>query len=158
MNNVFEDLAAANATRPMQVKLRRIAKQPMVPTEREKKQYDKQKQMQLFKRWKREIRQGLVEGIYGPEIIMLLRFLRKVPEPEALIAWIKGSKWLLEGESIVKQNVMSYINSTLERWYIRHGEPPFNDSLWDEPDSPSVTIFKLLRTDSDVIPAKNTRR
>ena len=143
MTNPFEDIAT-KASRPMQKKLQRQAKQPMVPTAMEKKQYDKAKQLLLFKKWKREIRQGLIDGDYGSEIVQLLKLLRRTPDSDVLVRYVQNSKWLIEADKKVRSTILSWIADAIMRWDIRHGRPPFNDSLPWEPDTPFVAIRKIL--------------
>lgn len=141
--NPFEDVGAS-ASRPTRKKIERAAKQPMVPSAREKKQYDKAAQLLLFRQWKREIRRGLVEGIYGPEIVQLLRLLRRIPDEAVLVEFVQRADWLLKSDLEVRYNVLSYIGHAMMRWNIRHGLPPFNDSLPGEPDSAFIAIRRLL--------------
>jgi hypothetical protein len=146
--NPFEDLADS-ASRPTRKKMQReavkTARQPMVPTAMEKKQRDKGIQMRLFLKWKREIRQGMIDGDYGPDIVQLLRLLRTIPDSDVLVNFVKNSKWLLQSDQRIKDNVLGYIMSCMARWNVRHGLAPLNDSLPHEPDSPSVIVLKLLR-------------
>lgn len=147
MSNPFEEVAN-EASRPTQIKMARAAKQPMVPSPREKDQYDKAKQLQLFKQWKKEIRSGLASGDYGPEIVQLLRLLRRIPDEDVLIRFVQ-QRWLAEATLEVRYNILSYIDHAMMRWNIRHGLPPFNDSLPDQPDSAFIIIRKLLVFDHD---------
>jgi len=143
MSNPFEDMAE-QATRKMRKRIERQAIQPMVPTPMEKAQYDKNKQLQLFKKWKREIREGMSRGIYGTEIITLLKLLRKTPDSTVLVQFVQKSKWLLDADIETKYSILGYIGDAMIRWNIRHGLPPMNDSLPDEPDTPFIVIRKLL--------------
>src|SRR3954465_10552346 len=109
--NPFEEVATS-ASRPTQKKMARAP-----TTAREKDQYDKAKQLQLFKQWKREIRQGLAEGIYGPEIIQLLRLVRRRPDEDVLIRFVQ-QRWLQKATLEVRYNILSYIDHTMMRWNI----------------------------------------
>lgn len=148
MTNPFEDLASS-ASRPTRIKMeaaaRRAARQPMVPTPREKEQYDRQKQMLRFLKWKKEIRQGLIDGTYGPEIVQLLRLLRTIPDSDVLVRFVKRTYWLRHADQKVKDNVLGYILDCMARWNVRHGLAPFNDSTPWQPDNTSVIVMKLLR-------------
>lgn len=141
--NPFSGMAG-NATRHTQKKIERAAKQPMVPTPREKDQYDKRKQLQLYKQWKRRIREGLAAGDYGVEVIMLMRLLRRTPDAATLLAWVQGSKWLLNATEQVRYEILGYIGHSLIRWNIRHGLPPFDDALPGMPLDDGLKIRNLL--------------
>lgn len=142
MTNPFEDLAASG-TGTKHVR-KKIARQPMMPTEREKEQLDQKKQFGLYLKWKREIRRGMAEGDYGPEIVGMLRFLRKIPDGPTVVTWINDQQWLVKGNLKLRYFAHSCISHMMMRWNIRHGIAPLNDSLPWQPDSPSVTVRKLL--------------
>lgn len=143
MSNPFEDMAS-QATRPAQKRMAREDRQPMVPSPIEKKLLQQRKQFNLFKQWKREIREGMTRGTYGPEIIELFKMLRRNPETGDMVRWVRKAKWLLKSNDEVKLTILGYIEHSIIRWNVRHGKPPFNDSLPWEPDCPSVIIRKLL--------------
>lgn len=148
MSNPFEDIAS-QASRPTQ---RKMARQPMVPSPMEKSIYDKAKQLRLFKKWKRQIREGMNRGDFGIEIIALMKLLRKLPDGKTMITWLtsKEQKWILTAPKETRYEILGWIGDAMMRWNIRHGLPHFNDSLPSEPDSPSVTIRKLLTAQGEV--------
>lgn len=143
MANPFEALAD-NATRSTRKKIEREARAPMVPSPAEKAQRERGKQLAQFKQQKAQIRRGMAAGLYGPEIIMLLRLLRRVPSSQQLVDFVRNSKWLLEASHDTRVDVFEWINAAMVRWRIRHGLPPFDDGLWEEPDTPFVQVRRLL--------------
>lgn len=143
MSNPFEALAD-NATRHTKKKIEREARAPMVPSPAEKAQRERGKQLAQFKQQKAQIRRGMAAGLYGPEIIMLLRLLRRVPSSQQLVDFVRNSKWLLDASHDTRVDVFEWINAAMVRWRIRHGLPPFDDGLWEEPDTPFVQVRRLL--------------
>lgn len=143
MSNPFESLSD-NATRHTRRKIERENKAPMVPSPAEKAQRERAEQVAQYKRWKAEVRRGMAAGIYGPEIIMLFRLLRRFPSSQQLVDWVQGSQWLLDASRDTRREVMGWIGAAIMRWNIRHGLPPFDDGLPHEPDTPYVQIRRLL--------------
>jgi hypothetical protein len=139
--NPFEQAGQRKPRNPL-----RISKppQPMKPSAMEKNMYDKAKQLTLFRKWKCEIRQSIIDGKYQVEIIMLLRLLRRTPDAGRLLQWINDAKWLLDADLKVRQNVLSWIDDALVRYHVRHGLAPYNDGLPGEDDPPFVVARKLL--------------
>jgi hypothetical protein len=146
MTNPFENpfeavgkTASRRAQRQMQVRA------PMVPTPLQKKLRDQSQQLKRFRAWKREIRAGLLSGEYAPEIIQLLRLLRKLPEPDVIVYFVRHAQWLQNGSKPMRFAVFEYISHAMIRWRVRHGLPPFDDGLPGEiPEAPFITIRKLL--------------
>jgi hypothetical protein len=89
---------------------------------------------------------------------MLLRLIRKLPDTETLVEWVRGSKWLAEASLEVRYNVLSYISAALMRWNVRHGYAPFDDGLPNEPDKPFIIIRKILQAKNEIIASRNTKR
>jgi hypothetical protein len=116
----------------------------MVPGPAEKAQIERTAQLKLYRIWKGQIRQGLLDGEFAPEIVQLLRLLRRLPEPDVLMRFVEGATWLRNGSQVMRYAALDYIDHSLMRWRIRQGLPPFDDGLPTEPDTPFVTIRKML--------------
>lgn len=158
MSNPFED-AASTATRHTRRKFERISKsQPMVPTPAEKAVREQAEQLKQFRRWKKQIREGLLSGEYAPEITGLLRLIRHVPEPDVLVRFVRNAKWLLQSNEVMRYAAMGYIDHAISRWRVRHGLAPFDDGLPGEPDTPFVVVRRLLMEGRDAVASRNSRR
>lgn len=137
--NPFENLASTvNRT-----KQRCNPKPPMKPSPLQQKLRDQSQQLKRFRAWKREIRAGLLSGEYASEIVQLLRLLRRLPEPEVIIRFVRNSQWLLNGNKTMRYSCFEYIDHVMTRWRVRRGLPPFDDGLFGE-TSHFVTIRQLL--------------
>ncbi len=148
MSNPFEDLSS-NATRHARKKIEREAKKdaaPMVPSPLERKMIESRALLAEYKRWKAMIRRGMSAGLFGPEIVMLFRYLRKRPSPADLLRWVEGSQWLQSASADTRYAVFGWLDGVMISWNVRHGLPPMDDGLWDEPDGPFVAMRKLLTT------------
>lgn len=151
MSNPFEDIAT-QASRPTQRKMAREDKQPMVPSPMQKAIYDRAKQLNLFKKWKRQIREGMNRGDFGVEIVDMLRLLKKLPDGNTMVDWLRHEKqkWILMSPKETRYEILGWFGDAMMRWNIRHGLPHFTDSLPEEPDSPSVKIRKLLTAQGEM--------
>lgn len=147
MTNPFEELAS-DATKHTRKKIEREAK-IMAPTPVERAVMERREQLAQYKQWKAMIRRGMSQGLFGPEIIMLFRLIRKTPSPQQMVDWVAGSKWLLEASSDTRYAVFGFIDTVMIRWNVRHGLAPLDDGLWTEPDTPFVQIRKLLTQRKD---------
>lgn len=118
----------------------------------EKSIYDRAKQLNLFKRWKREIREGMKRGDFGIEIIELMKLLRKIPDGKSIVTWLMlpQQSWILTAPKETRYEIQGWIGDAMMRWNIRHGLPHFTDSLPEESDSPSVQIRKLLTVQGEL--------
>lgn len=143
MSNPFEDLASS-ATKHTRKKIERENRQPMMPSPVEKQMMEKRELLALYKKWKAMIRRGMAQGLYGPEIIGLFRLLRKTPSPDQMAGWVRSQQWLLNASDDTRYSVLGFIDDVLIRWNVRHGLPPFDDSLPWDPDNAPVQILKLL--------------
>jgi hypothetical protein len=142
-------------------------KAPKVLSPLEKKLFEQSEQLRFFRKWKREIKEGMKTGEYGPEVIELFRLIKKLPSTKVLIDWVRSSPWLEKASIEIRHNVLSYIDAAFIRWNIRNGYPPMNDSLdlgfddgqpW-EPDSAFIIIRNIiLRWHGDPITSKNTSK
>lgn len=153
-DNPFEaegERATKHARRKMEPKQ---VKPPMVLSPLERKLKDQGDQLKRFRLWKRQIKEGLTTGDYAPEIIMLLRYLRKLPAPDELLRLVASSQWLIDGSANMRMSVLEYIDAAIIRWRIRHGLSPFDDGLPDEPDTPFVAIRRLLTKHGDTYQIK----
>lgn len=132
---------------------------PKILSPLEKKLFEQSEQLKMFRKWKNEVREGLKTGEYGPEIVTILRLLKKLPDAAVLINVVHNAIWLRNANEHIRMNVLSYIDAAMMRWNIRNGYPVFNDSLPGEPDSPFIIIRKLLTGSRYATePSRNTKR
>lgn len=157
MTNPFTDAAEEHATVHRRKKMQRDAareqRAPMVPSPAERKIRERSEQMKHFRKWKREIREGLLSGEYAPEITQLLRLVRKLPEPDTLVQFVRDARWLREGSAVMRQACFEYLDTAISRWRVRHGLPSFDDGLPGE-----KTPFILIRGMLTEIPDNTTER
>jgi hypothetical protein len=133
--------ARAAAERREAKKAARAAIPPMVKRGLELKQEQTKKQLQRYKKWKAEVREGMSRGDYGSEIVDMFKVLRK---RSSILEYVRASPWLLACSVEVKLTLLGYIDHSLIRYDVRAGYPPFNDSLPHEPDTPFIEIRRLL--------------
>jgi len=127
---------------------------PMMPSPMEKKMWEKAKQLQFYRQWKAEIREGLKRGDYGPEIIGLFKILRKISKARDLVTYVENSRWLLDAPGRVQLAVYGYISHAIMLHRERNGYSPFDDAMPTfedgtnrippDKEGASMTIRKLL--------------
>jgi hypothetical protein len=119
----------------------RAAIPPMVKHGLEKEQIEKQKQLQRYRLWKSQVRDGMSRGDYGIEIIELLKQLRRPSRAKELVQFIQASKWMLKCSLDVRLTMLGYIDHAITRHRIRNGWPPFDDALPGE----LLNAFLIIR-------------
>ena len=152
MVNPFEQLADRQINSPTRARLRaaekRAAKQPMVPTEQEKKLNDQTKQFRSYRRWKRQqVKERLAEP-YPEGFSELRRILRSltIDNPAALVDYIAGAAWLHKASHEARAIAMEVISDAITRLRIQNGFAPFDDALPGE--EPTVHDLILARLDT----------
>ena len=112
---------------------------------RKKEEKAEAEQLSLYKMWKREIRKEL-QVKHGKALEQLIKMLKHMTLDSAdeLVAFVQQADWLIHADEHSRMTVLSYIDDAIIKVRIQHGLSPFDDALWDEPDTAFQIIRKLL--------------
>jgi len=130
------------------------ANPPMVKRGLEKKQEETSKQMVHYREWKRQVFEGLLHLEHGDKIAKMRTYLRKQTfNPDELARLVANAKWILECPDETRRVLLSYINHSLGRWYVRNGYPDPNDPIpsFDGTPDPPLNAFLRIRKHLGVI-------
>lgn len=102
----------------------------------------------MYRQWKRQIKQELVEA-HGADFAVLMRLLRNLSWSEAqkVLDYLEGAMWLRRADLGTRFATLGYITSSFLRARVRHGLAPFDDGMWDDPPSIEMQAKRLLGVD-----------
>jgi hypothetical protein len=121
---------------------------PKVRTRVEKAVDEQHEQHRLYEKWQRDIRERILRGEFRPNMIKLLRLLKRSPDAKTLVGFIAEADWLRHGDAVMRGAVLGYVDEAMVRWQIRHGLSPFDDGIPPEL-SAFVEIRRMLTTESE---------
>ena len=136
--------------RRREVKIARSEKDaPMKLSAQEQAQADRVKLMQLYRAASNAEFAERIKGPNGENWKSLQNLLRivAIDNPDALLAYVRNQKWLMEGDLKTRQDTLSLIAAHLIMVRQINGYPPFDDSLPDE----EPTLFEILRRELKVL-------
>lgn len=124
---------------------RAAAKRELKNSPLELKRQEDNELAKLYRKWKREQREGIVDRIGEPmrEMVSLLRGLDRSAFDD-LAAYVLGAEWLSREDIQTRLFVLGLIDAAMCRANVRDGRPPIDDPLWDEPESPFLIIRRHL--------------
>jgi len=140
----FDILGEKQIVQPVKRKLAKIDRRAAAEA-RKKEEKAETEQLSLYKAWKREIRKEL-QVKHGKQLEVLIKMLKNMTLDSAdeLIEFVRRADWLIHADEHSRMTVLSYIDDAIIKVRIRHGLSPFDDSLWDEPDTAFQIIRRLL--------------
>lgn len=153
--NYFDQLAdrqlngAQKAKERSKVRVEKRREEKMrEPSPLELKQQEDAILAKMYRAWKREIRQELVQA-HGRDFADLMRLLRNLswPSAQGVLDYLEGAMWLRRADMNTRFATLGYITSSFLRARVRHGLPPFDDGMWDDPPSIEMQAKRLLGVD-----------
>lgn len=97
-------------------------------------------EFRLWKRWRRERLEALLNGPYGEAVRALLIFTKTMATPSALLDFIARGPWA-DANADVRFEILALVDAMVVRRRESLGLVPFDDALPGQPDS----LFLLLR-------------
>jgi hypothetical protein len=143
ISNAFVDFAEKQTAPEVKARMRAAAKR--AATAAEKKLAEREQTHELWKAYRAERIQELLEGPYAKAAHELLVFLGTMPADEtALIDLVKRGPWRVAPDDI-RFEVLALIDTALISQRESTGLPAFDDALPGEPSTTFLTIRELLR-------------
>ena len=146
MNNPFEALADRQLTAPVKARMRASEKRAaMKPTPQEQESINQQRQVRMYRRWKRSQIREFAER--NPQVFRDLRRLLRHQTLHNAELTLRFSRCHLRQLKSFHDRAMALgmIGTAIARLRIRNGLPPFDDSLPDE----LPTVFEIIRAELD---------
>lgn len=145
---------AAEDRRAARQAARIAANPPMVKQGLEKKQEATSRQMIRYREYKRQVFEGLLHLKHGENIGKMRTYLRKLTfTPDELVRHTISAKWILECPLETRYVLLSYINRSLGRWYVRNGHPDPDDPIpsFDGTPDPPPSAFMIIKKHLGVV-------
>ena len=145
MSNPFEALADRQLTAPTKARMRATEKRAaMKPTAQEQESINQQRQIRLYRRWKR--RQIREFAQRNPQIFSDLRRLLRGQTLHNAELTLRFSRYhLRQLKSFHDRTIaLGMIGTAIARLRMRNGYPPFDDGFSDEEPTVFVTIRQQL--------------
>jgi|SRR6185437_12203844 len=150
--NYFDQVADRQLTNPQKAKERvkkkweekREAK-ARGPTPLQLKQMDDAVLLKMYRDWRREIKQKIVET-HTTNFAALMRLLRNLDwnRAEDVVEYVRDAAWLLRSDEGTRLATLSYIDGSLIRSRIRHGIAPIDDGFLDEPPDVFIRVRRIM--------------
>jgi hypothetical protein len=142
--NVFTDLAARQISAPRKARIRASEKRARTAEQRALAERDELHR--LWKRYRREQLDKLLEGPFGDAARDLISFLKgmRLEEGAELRAFIERGPWR-EADIDTRFEIVRLIDASIVRLRERCGLEPFDDGLFDEPPTTFAIVKELLR-------------
>jgi muconolactone delta-isomerase len=144
--NPFEQLAAEQTSNPVKAKQRAAEKRRAKSAQAEKELEDEGKLLVLYRRYKRQQVQSLLNGPRGPQVSALAAIMRTMTLESApgLIRYARGSAWVTELSTDEKHILLGMIGRAITKVREKAGLPPFDDGLPGEPPKAFERIKTIL--------------
>ena len=118
----------------------------------EKAQRDERLLFRLYTGWRRSQIDDLLAGPLGDETRALRTYLRRLgpdaPDPltgRDLVVHVAAADWLRGADDVSHATLRRMIGEALRWARTKRGLAPFDDPLWDQPESAGQKIHALLR-------------
>ena len=117
---------------------------------RDQRLKEQQIEFLLWKRWRHERLDALLNGAYGAAANDLLEFLKTMQSPSQLIAFIDGGPWA-RADRNTRFKILALLDAVIIKQREKRNLDPFDDALPGQPDN----VFLILRAKlSDEFPNK----
>ncbi|ACL57589.1 hypothetical protein [Methylobacterium nodulans] len=100
----------------------------------------------LYRAWKRQKLQALLDGPFGEQIRDLDRFMRRMElaDGPALIARVEAVAWIQEMDADARHDLLSLIGRRIALMRERNGLEPFNDGVPGDPPRAFERIKQIM--------------
>ena len=112
----------------------------MRKTQQQKALAEKRIELRLWKKWRRERIEGVLDGPFGEPTRALLAFCKTMTTPTALINLVKAGPWS-NASPDVRFEILALVDAVIVKRREKMGLAPFDDGLPGQPEN----TFLILR-------------
>lgn len=148
--NFFDEIADAQIAAPVKRKLTKAEERSLKARAAERELKDEQKLGKLYRRWRREKRDALLNDPHGAAIADLLSFMAgmTLDAAPALIERVRAAGWIRDLSADQRFDLLFLIGNGIASCRVRHGLTPFEDEIpWTQAPKAFAQIKTILGLD-----------
>jgi hypothetical protein len=142
----FAALAEAQTPSPIKSQRKAVETRRSRAAQSEKKMEDEAKLLISYRRYKREQRETLLSGPFGPQVTALMTIMRgmRLDRAPELIRYVQRSAWIRSLSLDDRHILLGMIGRSITKLREKNGLQPFDDGLWKDPPKAYERVRALM--------------